>query len=129
MGRDAMRIMIQGTNLELTDYVRDLVDEKIGGLSHFLEDIDPETVEARVEVGVPQEHVVSRGIFRAEVNLRLPGELLRAEAEARALGAALTEVKDELQRQIEEYRGTRLLAGQIGGKGTPPEREERQGGA
>ena len=115
-----MRIMIQGTNLELTDPVRALVDEKIADLSHFLEDVDPETVEARIEVGVPQEHIVSRGIFRAEVNLRLPKVLLRAEAQARTLSAALTVVKDELQRQIEEYRGTRLLAGQVGGKGQRP---------
>lgn len=119
-----MRMMIHGTNLELTDSVRALVDEKIGTLSHFLEDIDPETVEARVEVGVPQEHVVSRGLFRAEVNLRLPGDLLRADAENRGLAAALTEVKDELQEQIARYRERRLLAGQTGGKGTPPERED-----
>jgi ribosomal subunit interface protein len=124
-----MHVMIQGTNVRLTGRVRDLVDEKIGGLGRFLEDIDPETVEARVEVGVPQEHAVSRGIFRAEVNLRLPGQLLRAEAEARTLSAALTEVKDELEGQIAEYRQTRLLAGQIGGKGTPPWREDRHAGA
>ena len=124
-----MRILIKGTNLELTDQVRDLVDEKILDLSHFLQDIDPETVEARVEVGVPAEHVVSRGIHRAEVNLRLPGELLRAEAEARTLAGALTVVKDELQQQIAKYRETRLLAGHIGGKGTPPDREERHSGA
>lgn len=125
-----MRIIIQGTNLELTDAVRILVNEKVADLNHFLEDIDPETVEARVEVGVPQEHVVSRGVFRAEVNLRLPKALLRSEAHARTLNAALTEVKDELQRQIEEYRGTRLLAGQVGGKGERPKvriRRKRRG--
>ena len=122
-------MMIQGTNLELTDQIRDLVDEKIGVLSHFLEDIDPETAEARVEVGVTQEHVISRGIHRAEVNLRLPGALLRAEAQDRTLGAALTEVKEELQRQIEKYREKRMLAGHIGGKGTPPNREDRYSGA
>lgn len=125
-----MRIIVQGTNLELTDAVRTLVNEKVADLNHFLEDIDPETVEARVEVGVPQEHVVSRGIFRAEVNLRLPKALLRSEAHARTLNAALTEVRDELQRQIEEYRGARLLAGQVGGKGERPKiriRRKRRG--
>jgi ribosomal subunit interface protein len=124
-----MRIIVQGTNLELISSVRDAVDDKIGGLSHLLTGVDPETVEARVEIGVPQEHVVSRGLFRAEVNLSLPGALLRAEAESRTLHAALTEVKDELQRQIEHYRGTRLMGGQIGGKGAPPEREDRYTGA
>lgn len=124
-----MRIIAQGTNLELTDYVRHLVEEKIGSLDHFLEGLDPPSVEARVEVGVLQEHVVSRGIHRAEVNLRLPGALLRAEAESPTLSAALTEVRDELQRQIEGYRETRMQAGHIGGKGTPPRREERHKGA
>jgi ribosomal subunit interface protein len=124
-----MRIMIQGTNLELTDDVRDLVDEKVAVLSQLLEDIDPETVEARVEVGVPQEHAISRGIHRAEINLRLPGKLLRAEAEARTLPAALTDARNELQKQIEEYRGRRLLAGTIGGKGMPASRVRRHKGA
>jgi ribosomal subunit interface protein len=124
-----MRMMIKGTNLELSDDVRDLIDEKIGGLNHLLNDVDPETVEARVEVGVPQEHVVSRALFRAEVNLRVPGELLRAEAVGRSLGAALTEVKDALQRQVEQYRERRFLAGHIGGKGAPPRRQNRRLGA
>jgi ribosomal subunit interface protein len=122
-----MRLMIKGTNLDLSDDVRDLVDEKITGLSDLLKDVDPETVEARVEVGVPQENVVSRALFRAEVNLRLPGQLLRAEAVARTLGAALTEARDKLRPQIEEYRELRFLAGHIGGKGARRGQNRRRG--
>ena len=115
-----MRIILKGTHIQLTDDIRDLVEEKIGSLSRFLEDLDPASVEARVEVGIPSEHIVSRTIHRAEVNLRLPGTLLRAETENPELSAALTEVRDELERQVEKYRETRFLAGHIGGKGTPP---------
>ena len=124
-----MRIILKGTHIELTDDIRDLVEEKIGSLSRFLEDLDPASVEARVEVGIPSEHLVSRTIHRAEVNLTLPGTLLRAETENPGLSAALTEVGDELERQVERYRETKLLAGHIGGKGTPPRREDRHAGA
>ena len=124
-----MRIILKGTHIQLTDDIRDLVEEKIGSLSRFLEDLDPASVEARVEVGIPSEHIVSRTIHRAEVNLRLPGTLLRAEAENPELSAALTEVRNKLERQVERYRETTLLAGHIGGKGTPPGREDRHAGA
>jgi ribosomal subunit interface protein len=124
-----MQLILQGTNIELTERLRALIDEKIGSLSHLLEALDPESVEARIEVGVPQEHVVSRGIYRAEVNLKLPGALLRAVAEDRTMRGALTQVSDELRQQVEEYRERRFLAGHIGGKGTPPESEERYKGA
>lgn len=124
-----MQIILKGTHIELTDDIRELVEEKIGSLNRFLHDLDPASVEARVEVGIPSEHTVSRGIHRAEVNLTLPGALLRAETENAELSAALTEVRDELERQVERYRETRLLAGHIGGKGTPPRRGDRHEGA
>ncbi len=41
------------------------------------------------------------------------------------LSGELNEVRDELERQIERYRETTLLAGHIGGEGTPPARKER----
>jgi ribosomal subunit interface protein len=124
-----MQLILQGTNIKLTDHVRALVDEKMGSLNYLLAGLDPESLEARVEVGVPQEHVVSRGIYRAEVNLRLPGALLRAVAEDRTIRGALTQVSHELRQQVEGYRERRFLAGHIGGKGTSPESEERHRGA
>lgn len=96
-----MQIDIKGTNLELTQSIKDYVEEKIGGLEKFFDQI----LEARVEVGITTKHHQKGKIFRAEVNLEVPKKyIIRAEAERDDLYMAINEVKDELQRQIKKYK-------------------------
>ena len=96
-----MQIDIKGTNLELTEAIKDYVNEKIGGLEKFFDQI----LEARVDVGLTTKHHQKGNIFRAEVNLEVPQKhIIRAEAEREDLYMAINEVKDELQRQIKKYK-------------------------
>lgn len=101
-----MKIIIKTTNLELTPEIENYVYEKIGGINKFLDDIDRGgVIEAEVEIGRTTKHHQSGDVFRAEVNLVLPGKMLRAEAEERDLRTAIDRVKDELQLEIKKYRG------------------------
>ena len=43
-------------------------------------------------------------VFRAEVNLEVPGELLRVEKEAEDLYKAIDKVKDHLTMVIKKYK-------------------------
>ena len=96
-----MKISIMGTNMELTQAIKDYVDEKIGGLEKFYDNI----LEARVEVGVTTKHHQKGDIFRAEVNLEVPQKhVLRASTEREDLYLAINEVKSDLQRQIKKYK-------------------------
>lgn len=97
-----MKVTLKGSNLELTDDVREYVDQKIGELDRFV----PEGtfVEARVELARTTFHHKKGDIFRAEVNLHLPGRLLRAEAEREDIFQAIVEVKNELQRDMKKYK-------------------------
>jgi putative sigma-54 modulation protein len=96
-----MKIDIKGTNMELTEAIKDYVNEKIGGLEKFFDNI----VEAKVEVGKTSNHHQKGDIFRAEANLDVPEKhVLRAEATREDLYMAINEVKDELQRQIKKYK-------------------------
>ncbi|MCX6745911.1 MAG: ribosome-associated translation inhibitor RaiA [Candidatus Parcubacteria bacterium] len=96
-----MQIDIKGTNLELTEAIKDYVNEKIGGLEKFFDQI----LVARVEVGLTTKHHQKGNIFRAEVNLEVPQKyIIRAEAEREDLYMAINQVKDELQRQIKKYK-------------------------
>ena len=63
-------------------------------------------VECRVEVGKTTNHHNKGDIFRAEANIRLPGKVLRASATEENLTMAITKVKDELQRQLNKYKGS-----------------------
>ena len=96
-----MQIDIKGTNLELTQAIKDYINEKIGGLEKFFDQI----LEARVDVGITSEHHQKGKIFRAEVNLEVPQKyIIRAEAEREDLYMAINEVKDELQIQLKKYK-------------------------
>jgi len=96
-----MKISIMGTNMELTEAIKDYVNEKIGGLEKFYDNI----LEARVDVGITTKHHQKGNIFRAEVNLEVPQKhVLRAAAEREDLYMAINEVKNDLQRQIKKYK-------------------------
>ena len=95
-----MQIYIKGTLISLTPAIESYVHKKIGALEKYLKKFKPETVEAKVEVGKTTEHHNKGKIFRAEVNLELPKQMLRAVYEANDLYEAIDLVHDELKRQI-----------------------------
>lgn len=99
-----MKIIVKGTNLNLTPKIYDYIEEKIGGLDKFLEQVDTIS-QARVELGRISYHHKKGEVFRCEVNLTVPGKLLRSEAERENIFLAIDEVKDELQREIKKYKG------------------------
>lgn len=95
-----MNIIVKGTGFALTPAIKDYIDEKVGGLEKFLVRMDLSGVEARVEVGRITEHHHKGNVYRAEVNLILPRQMLRAEVESDDVYAAIDSVHDELKRQI-----------------------------
>lgn len=99
-----MKINIKATNLELNDSVRAYIDEKINGLERFIQNVDLSAVECRVEVARTTMHHRKGDVYRAEVDIRLPGKVVRAEAEEWNLRQAIDQVKDELQRELKKYK-------------------------
>lgn len=100
-----MEIKVKSTNLDLTPPLNEYIEDKFGSLERFVEKFDKEgTAEARVEVARTTRHHHKGNVFRAEVNLRLAGGILRAEATAQDIRTAIGKVKDKLQRQIKDYK-------------------------
>lgn len=96
----SMKIIIKGTNLELTEALKSYVEEKIGHLEHYIDEI----LEARVELERSTHH--QSGFFRCEVNLDVPPkQLFRAESTGPDLYAAIDEVIPKLREQIEKFKG------------------------
>ncbi len=99
-----MKIIVQAMNFKLDAALSSFIDDKIGDLEKALGSADDESTEARVEIGKPSGHHKKGDVFYAEVNLKVPGKLLRATSENWDVRLAITEVKDELQRQIRRYK-------------------------
>lgn len=98
-----MRITIRGKNLELTEEIKDYINEKIKGLERFSEKINAASI-ADVEVGVSTMHHKSGKIYTAIVNITIPKNFIRAEAEAEDLYQAIDEVKAKLEADIDSHK-------------------------
>lgn len=97
-----MQISIKTTNIKLTPAIEEYINQKIGSLEKF---INADYYKVFVEVGKITQHHRSGEVFRAEVNLELPGKLIRSEAEEWDLRVAIDKVKDQLQQELREYKG------------------------
>jgi putative sigma-54 modulation protein len=98
-----LKLNIKGTNLKLDSLVYDYIQEKIGGLDKFIEKVDS-VVQGWVEIGLITKHHQSGNIYRAEVQIRLPGKGVRSEATAKDVYLAIDMVKDELQQELKKYK-------------------------
>jgi len=110
-----MKIVIKTTNLKLNQALKNFIEEKIGSLEKFSKIFHQKyfnsffgkgkpRVEAWVEIGKTSLHHQKGPFFRAECQMRFPGKSLRSIARSKDLRLAITEVKDELQRQLKQYK-------------------------
>jgi putative sigma-54 modulation protein len=98
-----MRIFIKATNLSLTEPLKIYINDKLSGLSRMLARFNSDIVKAQIEIGRVSRHHKKGDVYRAEVNMELPQEILRAEESNTNVRAAIDAVKDKLKREIESY--------------------------
>jgi putative sigma-54 modulation protein len=98
-----MRIIsFLSSNMELTSAIRSYAEEKAEVFEKMTEDWQP--AELRIEVGKTTNHHAKGPYFKAEMQLSIPGEVLRATEEAEDLYEAIDKVRDNLRRQLKEYK-------------------------
>ncbi len=93
-----MKIDLKTKNFEITPSIKNYLEQRLNSLDKFLP--NDESIFAEVELAKTTEHHKKGDIFMAEVNLTVPGRLIRAVAEKWDLRVAIDVVKDELQREI-----------------------------
>ncbi len=94
-----MRITeIKGTNMDLTEAIKQYVDKRLCTLDKLTERYSP--CDVMVEVGKTSQHHQKGKIFFAEFNLTLPGVNLRATSTKDDLYTAIDDAKVELRRQL-----------------------------
>lgn len=103
-----MELNIKAKNINLTDKIRDMVNDKLGRLEKFL----PEEADANVTLKGKKNYV------KVEMTIPMKRYTLRAEEEDRDLNTAIDRVQEIMERQIRKYK-TRLTAKKR--KGDPAE--------
>ncbi len=94
-----MKILISGKKLELTDGIKNSIEEKLGKLERYL---NPET-EVKVTVSA------KKSTQKIEVTIiPVSGPIIRAEDSEENLYAAIDVVHDKLKKQIRRYKNKLL---------------------
>lgn len=101
-----MKINLKTKNFSLTQAIKIYLEEKLNSLDKFLP--SDESISANVELAKTTKHHQKGDVFRAEVNLTMPGRLIIAAAEQWDLRVAIDAVKDELQREIKTNKEKNL---------------------
>jgi putative sigma-54 modulation protein len=103
-----MKLIIQGKNLEITEAIRDHVNQKIGKATTYLGDlvtkVDVELSGVTSLKGQPQQ--------TAEVTVYAKNNVIRAEERHENLYASIDLVSDKIIRQLKRYKDRQQVRSQ-----------------
>lgn len=97
-----MQIRIKATKLELTEAIKNYIETKMAAIDKYLGEI--KAINCDVEVGRVVGSQRKGDVFRMEVNLEVPHELLRVEKTEKDLYKAIDKVKDHLELVVKKYK-------------------------
>ncbi|MFA6106822.1 MAG: ribosome-associated translation inhibitor RaiA [Patescibacteria group bacterium] len=98
-----MNIQIKATKIKLTPEIKEYVQKKMDMLDKYLGNFKPTNCD--VEIGLAVGGQLNGRIYRTEVNLKLPGELIRVEKTEKDILKSIDKVKDHLRMAIQKYKG------------------------
>ena len=100
-----MKFIISGKNIEVTEGLRDAVQEKIGKLSRYFTD----TTEIVVTLSVEKERQ------KIEVTIPMKGNIIRAEQVSNDMYVSIDMVEEIIERQLRRYKNKLIDKKQAGG--------------
>lgn len=102
LDRKNMKTNIKSMSLELTGAIKEYIEMKMNLAEKYLGGI--KVINCDFEVGKAVGGQNKGEIFRAEVNLELPKQMLRIEKTEKDLYKAIDKVKDHLEISIKKYK-------------------------
>ena len=99
-----MKFIIIGKNIEVTDGLREAVENKLGKLERYF---TPDT-EIHVTLSVQRERQ------KIEVTIPVKGDIIRSEQESNDMYVSIDLVEEVIERQLRKYKN-KLIARQQGG--------------
>jgi len=100
-----MNINIKSTNMEMTPAISDYATKKVESLGKFITVHD--NIQAWIEIGKTTNHHQHGDIFRAELQMKIAGNSLRAESEKDDLYAAIDDMQEEMKRELLKFKDKR----------------------
>ncbi len=97
-----MKINLKATKFEMTTAIENYVQDKMDMLEKYLGNIDVINFDVELERIIGGQN--KGEVFRVEVNIQVPHDLLRVEKTEEDLYKAIDKVKDHLEGVIVKYK-------------------------
>jgi putative sigma-54 modulation protein len=97
-----MQLLVHGRNVEITDWIREYVNKKVGRLERYLNNVS----DARIELS----HNATRAAedrFTAQLTIWSNGHILRAEESTADILVSIDAVVEKMSQQIYRFKGRR----------------------
>jgi putative sigma-54 modulation protein len=97
-----MQLLVHGRNVEITDWIREYLQKKVGKLERFLSQVS----DARVELS----HNATRAAddrYTAQITFWVNGQILRAEEATSDIFASIDAAVDKMSRQVRRFKDRR----------------------
>jgi putative sigma-54 modulation protein len=98
-----MELIVHGRNVEITDWIREYVNKKVGKLERFLNQV----TDARMELS----HNATRAAddrFTAQLTIWSNGNILRAEESTADILVSVDATVEKMSQQIRRFKGRRF---------------------
>jgi len=95
-----MQLLVHGRNVEITDWIREYVNKKVGRLERYLNNVS----DARIELS----HNATRAAgdrFTAQLTIWSNGHILRAEESTGDILVSVDAVVEKMAQQIRRFKG------------------------
>lgn len=97
-----MQLLVHGRNVEITEWIHEYVNKKVGRLERYLNQI----AEARIELTQNATRAADDR-FTAQLTLWANGQILRAEESTADILVSVDAAVDKMARQIRRFKGRR----------------------
>lgn len=97
-----MQLLVHGRNVEITDWIHEYVNKKVGRLERYLNNVS----DARIELS----HNATRAAedrFTAQLTIWSNGHILRAEESTADILVSIDAVVEKMSQQISRFKGRR----------------------
>lgn len=103
-----MNISIQGTNIDLSQALRELVQQKIGQSLRVLGSINQESISIAIQLENTSGRYVhtkeNEQLYKAVATIGLPGHTFRIEESAMDIDRAIIKLKHTMTRDLREWK-------------------------
>ncbi len=101
-----MKITLKATKIDLKPEIKDYVQKKMDMMEKYLG--ETKVINCDFEIEIESGSGLEGKNYRAEVNLTVPGKLLRVEKRAETLFKAIDKVKDHLESMIKKHKEKKI---------------------